>query len=189
MNVYDLIMTRRTIRKFTQKPIERDLMVKLIDAARMAPTAANAQPLSFGIITEKGLCDQIFPLLGWARYLNGTYTPTESERPTAYIAVFIDGEKSNFTETAAGSAVENLLLMAHSQGLGSCWLGAVDRVKVLELLGTPENKQLLYIIALGYPSESPGVVDYTDDIKYYLDEQKVLQVPKKTFKDVVSIDR
>ena len=189
MNVYDLIMTRRTIRKFRQEPIARDLMVKLIDAARMAPTGANRQPLSFAIITDKELCGKIFPFTGWARYLNGTYTPSESERPTAYIAIFTGMENKDSSETDAGSAIENILLLAHAEGLGCCWLGSINREKIMELLGSPKDKHLLYLVALGYPAESPVAAPFDNDIKYYLDEKKVLHVPKKSFKDVVIIDR
>jgi nitroreductase len=189
MNVYDVIMSRRTIRKFKQKPVSRDTLVKIVDAARMAPTGRNSQPLSFGIIAEKELCGKIFPLTGWAAYLNGTYTPSESERPTAYIAVFTDVENKTTSETAAGAAVENMLIMAQAEGVGSCWLGSVNREKVLELLGSPKNKWMLYLVALGLPAESPVASPFKGDIKYFLDDNKVINVPKKSFKDVVIIDK
>ena len=188
MNIYDTIMTRRTIRKFKQEPIARDLLKKLIDAARMAPTGANRQPLSFAIVTDKELCNKIFPLTSWAGYLKGTYTPSESERPTAYIAVFTDTENKDSSETAAGAAVENILILAHSEGIGSCWMGAINREKIPEIIGSPKDKYLLYIVALGYPAESPVPAPYTDDVKYYLDKQNVLHVPKKSIDDVLIIN-
>ena len=188
MNVYEIIMTRRTIRKFKQEPIGRGLLKKIIDAARMAPTGSNRQPLSFAIITDKELCNKIFPLTKWAGYLQGAYTPSESERPTAYIAVFTELENKDSSETAAGAAVENMLIFAHSEGIGCCWMGAIDRERIPEILGSPKNKYLLYLVALGYPAESPVAAPYTDDVKYYLDEQNVLHVPKKSLDDVLIID-
>ena len=189
MNVYDVIMARRTIRKFKQEPVKRDLLVKLIDAGRMAPTGKNIQPLSFAIISDKELCARVFPFTAWAGYLNGTYTPSESESPTAYIGIFTDEENKTSSETAAGAAVENILILAQAEGLGSCWLGAINREKIMEVLGSPKNKHLLYLVALGYPAESPVADVYKGDVKYYLDDNKTLHVPKKSFKDVVIIDR
>ena len=189
MNVYDIIMARRTIRKFRQEPVERKILEKLIDAARMAPTGKNSQPLSYGIIADRELCRKIFPHTAWAAYLNGAYTPSESESPVAYIAIFTDEENRNSSETAAGAAVENILILAQAEGLGSCWLGSVNREKVMEILGPPDKKHLLYLVALGYPSESPVAVPYKGDVKYYLDERNVINVPKKSRLDVVIIDR
>ena len=189
MDVYDVIMARRTIRKFRQDPVGRKTLEKIIDAARMAPTGKNGQPLSYGIISDRTLCNTIFPHTAWAAYLNGTYTPSETERPTAYIAVFTDVENKSSSDVAAGAAVENMLIMAQAEGIGSCWLGSVNREKVMAILGSPKNKHLLYLVALGYPSESPVAAPYKGDVKYYLDENKVLNVPKKSFKEVVIVDR
>ena len=188
MNVYDVIMARRTIRKFRQDPIDRKILVKLIDAARMAPTGRNGQPLSYGIIANKELCNKVFPFTAWAAYLNGTYTPSESERPVAYIAVFTDEGNKSSSDTAAGAAVENILIMAQAEGLGSCWLGSVQRDKVMELIGSPKEKHLLYLVALGYPSESPVAAPFKGDVKYDLDEHNGLNVAKKSFTDVVIVD-
>ena len=189
MSVYDVIMARRTIRKFKQSPVPRDLLVKLIDAARMAPTGANRQPLSFAIITDAQLREKIFPFTGWAAYFRGTYTPSEQERPAAYIGVFTGEENKISSETAAGAMIENMLILAQAEGLGSCWLGSVNREKITEILDSPKDKHLLYLVALGYPAESPVAAPFTGDVKYYLDDNKVLHVPKKSFKDVVIIDR
>ncbi|MCL2833950.1 MAG: nitroreductase family protein [Treponema sp.] len=188
-NIYDIIMARRTVRKFRQDPVKKEILLRLMDAARMAPTGSNKQPLSFGIITDKQLCAQIFPNVGWAGYLKGTYTPAESERPTAYICVFADEENKGPAETAAGAAIENILILAQAEGLGCCWMGAINRDKIKEIVQAPREKYLLYLIALGYPAESPKAVQYSGDVKYFLDDSKILNVPKKSIKDVLILDK
>ena len=86
MSVYELILKRRTIRKFEQRPVETEKIVKMINAARIAPSAANMQPLKYIAVTSSDLCNKVFPLTKYAGYLeNGT--PKEGERPMAYIVV------------------------------------------------------------------------------------------------------
>jgi len=89
MKVYDVIISRRTIRRFQQKPVNKETLRKCVNAARLAPSAANLQPLEYCIVTEKTLCAQVFEALHWAAYLQPKWTPHEKERPTAYIIVLV----------------------------------------------------------------------------------------------------
>ena len=98
MTVYEAIMNRRTIRKFTQEPLKRDDRLKLVDCARMAAYGANAQPLKFRIVDDKDTMDKIFPKTKWAAMLEDG-TPAEDERPTAYIAVIGDTSIKKTFET------------------------------------------------------------------------------------------
>ena len=90
MDIYELIKKRRTIRKFEQKPIEKDLLLKMTDAARVAPSGGNLQPIKYAVVNSKEMCDKMFSLVRWAAYLAPDYNPKEDERPTAYIAVYGD---------------------------------------------------------------------------------------------------
>ena len=76
-------------------------------------------------------------------------------------------------------------MVAYDEGLGSCILGSVDREKLREILKVPEDLAIALVVALGYPAENP-VVDTVKagDIKYWLDENGVLHVPKRHLKDV-----
>ena len=82
MNVYDAIMTRRTIRKFEQREVARENLVKLIDCARVAAYGANVQPLKFAVIDDKETLKNIYPFTKWAGAL-ADGAPKESERPGA----------------------------------------------------------------------------------------------------------
>ncbi len=187
MKVYDAIKKRRTIRKFTQKPIPKETLLSLVDCARMAPYGANLQPLKFAILDEPSLLETVFPCTKWAGYLkNGT--PTPQERPTAYLLLLGDTtiKKNGDFQVETGAAGMAITLAATASGLGACWIGALDRKQIRELLQIPEHLTVLDIIALGYPAqESEAVPIQQNDVKYYLNEADILQVPKRSLEEVL----
>lgn len=181
MNLTELIKMRRTIRKFKQTPLSKEQIEGYVDAARVAPSAANMQPLKYIAVQSGEMVEKVFPLLKWAGYLNGEYTPKEDETPTAYIVVCGDNDiRKNGYDMDVGAAVENIILSALYDGVGTCWLGSVDREKLSELLELPENLVISCVVALGYSAEEPREV-YAEngDIKYYLEEGR-LCVPKRS---------
>lgn len=188
MNVMDAIMTRRTIRKFTQEEIKTEILRELVDAARMAAFGGNIQPLRYSIITGKELREEVFATTKWAGYLSDG-TPKEGERPTAYIIVYSDEMVKKECMVDAGAAVTNIMLAAHEKGIGSCWIGSVNRVALREILGTPEHLRILYVVALGYPAQESRAVEMTDSIRYYLDGKGVLNVPKMPLSQVLLEER
>lgn len=186
MNIAETIAQRRTIRKFSQKPLTLTMLKKYVDAARVAPSAANLQPLKYVTVTNGEMLDNVFSTLKWAGYLKGEYTPKENERPTGYIVVCVDNEisKANY-DMDVGAAVENIILTALCDGVGTCWLGSVERPRLKRLLGLSDELEISCVVALGYPLESPQAVDIRDgDVKYYLDGD-VLKVPKRTMNEIL----
>lgn len=186
MNVYDAIMQRRTIRKFTQEKIGKDNLIKLVDCARMAAYGANLQPLKFAVVDDEKDLNEIFPFIKWAGYLQDG-APKENERPTAYIAVL--GDKSlkaaDTYEVEAGAAVTTIMLAAEEMGLASCWLGAIKRDEIKSALNLADNLRVVYLLALGYPAQESESVEMKDgNIKYYLDGDK-LKVPKRALDEVL----
>ncbi len=186
MNVYEAILKRRTIRKFTQQTIDRDILKKLVNAARVAPQGANLQPLKYIIIDEQTLLPAIFETTKWAGYLYPHATPEAEERPVAYIVILNDlNIKKAGWEIDAGAAIENLILAAMQEEIGTCWLGAIDRNKIKEILNIPNQYHVESMVALGYPKEQPVMEERNENIKYYKDNQGILHVPKRTFDEVV----
>ena len=186
MSVYDLIFNRRTIRKFKQKPISEDMLKKYINVARVAPSAANRQPLKYvGVLSQEKVA-KVFDCVKWAGYLAPDYNPKETERPTAFIAVCVDRNISQAVyEMDIGAAVENIILTALEDGVGACWMLSIDRPKISEILNLPENLTLSCVLALGYSDEEPKEVEMIDDnIKYYL-ENGTLCVPKRSINEVL----
>ena len=190
MNVREAIEMRRTIRKFEQIQIDTADLHELIDCARLAAYGANLQPLKFRTITDKSEITGIFPYIKWAGYLPDG-GPKEGEEPTAYIVVLGDTDikKNGQFETDAGAAVTNMMLRAAELQLGTCWLGAIDREKISEELNIPENLKLLYLLAVGVPKQESRACDMKNgDVKYFEDENGIINVPKRSLEEIIIED-
>jgi len=183
--IYEKITSRRTIRKYAQKPVSKEILVKCVDAARLSPSGANRQPLKYIIINDHKLTKEVFTKLKWAGYLPN-YQPSENETPQAYIIITLDKNISENVGHDAGIAAMSISMVAHDHDLGSCIFGIADKEKLKETIKLPDNSDIILVIALGYPSENP-IVDKIKDgnIKYWLDENKVLHVPKRSLEEVL----
>ena len=116
-----------------------DVLKKFVNAARVAPSAANFQPLEYYIISEKKLCKKIFETLGWAGYIKPKWTPDESERPTAYIVILVREDLNKYYKWDVGLSAENLMLVAEEENIGSCILLNIDRKKLRKILDIPDS--------------------------------------------------
>lgn len=183
--VYQIIMKRRSIRRFKPEKIPYKLLEKLVNAGRLAPSAANLQPLEYIVVNEENLLKEIFSLVKFAGYLN--WNPTKEEMPRAYIAILARRESEN-TKYDAGLAAENIILAALEEGIGSCCLRAFEEDKVRELLKVPQEYGIEMLIALGYPDEDPVCEELKNkggSIKYWKDSSGTLHVPKRKLKDIL----
>lgn len=185
MTVYEAINKRRTIRKFKQTKVDYNNLLTLVDCARMAPYGANAQPLKFKIIDNEAELSAIFPYIKWAAYLTDG-APKAGERPVSYIAILGDTKiKQNFTADSAAAAT-TMILAAEELGISTCWLGAIDRDKIASILKIPNEYKLEYLIALGYPLQKSRAVEIkNNDTKYYLTDNSILNVPKRTLEEIL----
>jgi len=189
MDVYDASLSRRSIRRFQQKPINLNILKKCVNAARLAPSAANLQPLEFFIVDKKNLCAKIFQTLGWAGYLKPKWTPNENERPVAYIIILVTKTDKNLWYLRDASiAAANIVLVAEKYDIGSCIMLNFDKEKVKEILQIPDDYIVDSIIALGYKSEISVVEDLNDSVKYWRDDKQVLHVPKRKLEDIIHIN-
>ncbi len=147
MDVFEAIKERRSIRKYKKEPISDDLVLKVIEAAIWAPSSKNRQPWEFIIIRNEDTKRKLAELAPFGRFI--------AEAPVV-IAVVTDPRKSPAFHMVDGAcAVQNLLLAAHALGLGTCWIGTMDRERAKEILGIPKDLHLLTVIPLGYPDERP----------------------------------
>ena len=191
MDLIELIKSRRSVRLFKQEPIGKDVLLELVDTGRYAPSAANRQPLEYIVVTEAGLCEKTFEQLAWAAYVQPRRNPPAGKRPTAYIVVLINSEAAlgDYGRVDAAAAIQNILLAAKAKGIGTCWLGSVQREALAKVLGVPVKYIIDSVVALGFADEEPAVEDCTgDSIKYYLDEDDRLHVPKRALKEVTHIN-
>ena len=187
-HVYNAILSRRTIRRFTQKQLSLEILKKLVNAARLAPSAANLQPLEYVIVNEKNVCSQIFEALGWAAYLTPRWTPSVEERPVAYNVIVVKDTTNKYYPRDVGFATENMVIAAEENDIGSCILCNINRDTIREIINAPKEYEVDSIIALGYKAEHPVVEELTDSVKYWRNEQGVLHVPKRNLEDIIHLN-
>jgi len=186
MTVYEAIKFRRTIRKFKEVPVKQEDILKIIDAGRLAPTGANLQPIKFSVVTDKGLREKMYPFIKYAGYLP-EFNPTFKQTPTAFIVVLNDAEikPTEKSECDSGAVIMNMCLMATELGLGSCWLGAINREEIRKILGIDKRYDITYLLGLGYPDQKGEFFEMKDSVKYYHDENENLFVPKRSLDEVI----
>jgi nitroreductase len=139
----EIIKKRRSIRQYKDKPIPKDLLEFIVDAARFAPTARDIQPWEFVVVTEGSVLKEIAGITDHGKFI---------AQAKACILVFCQDTKYYLEDGCA--ATENLLIAAASRGIGSCWVAGDKKSycsKLGELLNVPESFKLVSIVALGYP--------------------------------------
>jgi nitroreductase len=190
MNVYEAIKSRRSIRQFQNRPIGRNLLGKIVNAGRLAPSAANLQPLEFLVADEPSVREKLFPLLKWASYISPRGNPKPGHEPQAYVLVLVNTKvRDKLYEYDVGAAVENMALAALGEGIASCWLISIDRARAQELLGIPERHKIDSVLALGYPAETSTVEEYKDSPRYWKDEAGGFHVPKRKIADILHFNK
>lgn len=182
MNTYQLILKRRTIRKFSQRKIEKHNLLDCVNAARLAPSAANLQPLEYILVTTD--LDKVFQNTYWAAYLKDR-APKKGEEPTAYIVVISNTKISEDNKYDVGLAVANIILTALERGIVSCIIGSLNRSQLIKNLVIPENYVVELVVALGYPKQVSVEDEFKGDVKYWLDEKGRLHVPKRKQEDIL----
>ena len=187
--VYNAILSRRSIRRFKQKEISIEKLKKFVNAARLAPSAANLQPLEFFVITEKDLCEKVFNALHWAGYITPKWKPDGDERPTAYIIPMVVQPDNKWYSRDVSFASENIVLAAEEEGIGTCIICKIDKEQLYKSLNVPDNVIIDSVIALGYKAEKSVVEDYVDTVKYWRDEKEVMHVPKRKLEDITHINK
>ena len=152
MDFFEIIKTRRSIRKFKDKPVSDEVINKIIEAGMWAPSGMNNQPWKFAVIKDSSLKNKISKLTHYSKIILSA---------DALIAVFLDHSVS-YDRTkdvqAIGACIQNMLLFIHSMGLGAVWLGEIlkNKDKILELLKGSKDLELMAVIALGHPAEKGG---------------------------------
>ncbi len=144
MDAIEIIKTRRSVREYKDKPITKDILEKIVEVARFAPTARNVQPWEFIVITKPETLKKIADLAENGRFV---------AEARACIAVFCTDTKYYLEDGCA--ATENLLLAATAKGIASCWVAGDKKpycTQITNLLKVPTTLKLVSLIALGYPT-------------------------------------
>lgn len=183
MSVMESLLTRRTYRRFVQRPVPEDVVADIVEAVRLSSCGANRQAVRLVIVDKPADVARVQPLVKWAAYLPPEQgTPKADELPTLYVAVVQDTSIPGDLDTDTGIALANMTLAAWDKGVGSCIMGAIDRPRLAALLGLPEGMKLHTMVAFGYPTHSARIVPMTEQtgVKYYLDESRDYCVPKRS---------
>jgi len=189
-SIYEVIVGRRTIRRFKPEPVTRLFLERLVDVGRLAPSAANLQPLEFIIVDEAGLTAEIFACLKWAAYITPEGNPKPGEEPAAYIVTLANTKvREKMFEYDIGAAMENMTLAALAEGVGSCWMLSIDRDKLRAALGVPEDYRVDSVLALGHPAEEPAAEVMGESCRYWKDAEGRLHVPKRPLSTVLHLNR
>lgn len=190
MSISDIILSRRTIRRFKPLSVDRSLLEKLVNAGRLAPSAGNLQPLEFIAVDDGEVRRAVFRCLRWAAYITPRGNPQPGQEPMAYIITLVNlAVREKGFEYDVGAAMENMILAAREEGLGTCWLLSIEREKLAGILNVPEGYRIDCVLALGYPAESPVAEEFSDSVKYWQDAEGVLHVPKRPLRSVLRINR
>ena len=189
-SIYDMIAGRRTIRSFKPEPVTRELLERFVNVGRLAPSAANLQPLEFIVVDETGPKAEIFCCLKWAAYIAPAGDPQPGKEPAAYIVTLANSKvREKMFEYDIGAAMENMTLAALAEGVGSCWMLSIDRDKLRAVLGVPEGYRIDSVLALGYPAEEPAAEVMGESCRYWKDAEGRLHVPKRSLASVIHFNR
>ncbi|MBQ8283220.1 MAG: nitroreductase family protein [Paraprevotella sp.] len=156
MELLDLIQKRQSDRQYEARPVDRELVVKCLEAARLAPSACNSQPWKFVVVDEPQLVLQVGEAaagMGMNKFAKEVpvivAVVLEKMNLTARIGSVIKDKEYSLLDM--GIAVEHFCLQAAELGLGTCIMGWFDEKKVKKLLGI-KNKRVPLLITLGYPA-------------------------------------
>ena len=148
MDFFEVVKGRKSVRSYSRKGLEKELIEKIIDAGRLAATARNEQPWEFIAVSDKGILKKVSDICP-----NGPFIKDAS----CLITVFSKDTKYYLEDCSA--ATQNMLLAIEALGLGGCWVagdkkGYIDEIR--KFLDVPASYKLVSMISLGYPEKPQG---------------------------------
>ncbi len=154
-SVMSCILNRRSVRAYTSQEVEKETIMKLLNAATWAPSGHNLQPWRFSVVmNDKELLKKVASLTAYKNWV---------ETAPCLISVFLDTKLLDDKipklylkhAQSIGASIENLMLAAEDLGLGTCWIGEIlkNEEEVKNLLNVPNDLELMAVITLGYSSK------------------------------------
>lgn len=152
MDLYEAIKLRKSVRKYKRDPVPEESLKKILNAARMAPTAENFQPWKIIVVTDEDIKRKLVPACNNQRFV--------AEAPIVLVACGLPDEAypimggfMNSYPVDVAIVLDHLMLAAASEGLGTCWIGSFKEEKVAETVGVPQEAKVVALTPLGYPAE------------------------------------
>ncbi|MBA7607411.1 Bifunctional F420 biosynthesis protein FbiB [subsurface metagenome] len=143
MSLIDKVLSRRSIRAYTEKRIPTLVLNNILEAGRQAPSAGNGQPWHFIAVTDEGIKQK----LSWGR-VNWFI----KDAPLTIVGC-ANTDTGNWSIMDTTIALQNMVIAAWAMDVGSCWLGAFKEGDVKKLLNIPDNWKVVALVTFGYPAE------------------------------------
>jgi nitroreductase len=144
MDTFEAVRTMLAVRAYEDRAVPDAVVRKIVEAAHLSPSSMNKQPWHFIVVKDKAMLRKLGELAKTGPYV--------AQAPLA-VVVAIEKE-SKFAESDASRAVQNMMLTAWAEGVGSNWAGWYGLTDVAELLGVPATHQVLVIVPFGYPAST-----------------------------------
>jgi nitroreductase len=158
MDILEFIKSRRSIRRFLDKPVEKEYLTKILEAARWAPSAGNCQPWRFIVITERKKIQEFDPFFHQPWVMNAPVVIVVLAAPEDSYRRY--GPGSNWYIQDCAAATENMLLMAHGLQLGAVWVGAFSKEAVRKELAIDDKYEVFGLVCLGhYKADAAATYD------------------------------
>ncbi len=144
MEISEAIRLRRSVRDYLEKPVEREKLLRLLEAARLAPSARNRQPWELVVVTDRATRAKLVLACMLQRFV--------AKAPVFIAGVVEPGDR--WAPIDLSIALQQLALQAVELGLGTCWIGAFSERLLKHLLGIPKNKRVVVCMTVGYPAKT-----------------------------------
>jgi nitroreductase len=145
MSFLDVILGRRSVRRYKSKKVPKKVLKNILEAGRLAPSAMNAQPWHFIVVTNPKIKHELSQGR-WNKFLE----------EAALVIVGCGEEKDSWSTIDVAIALENMVLAAEAQGVGSCWIGDFKEEELKKLLSIPDHLKVIALISFGYSAEEPS---------------------------------
>ena len=146
----DLIRNRYSVRGYKPDPVEKEKLEQVLEAARLAPTAANRQRFQLIVIHTEGRQEELSRIYGREWFVQAPIVICACRYPMGP-----DHNRRDYTDVDLGIVMDHLILAAAELGLGTCWIGAFDPAATREILGLPDEVEPVVFTPLGYPDAPP----------------------------------
>lgn len=152
MKFSELVTKRYSVRAYKPDPVEEEKLQQVLEAARMAPTAANRQPFQIILIRTAGREAELSRIYGREWFVQAPLIICACGIPSQG---WTRGDGKSYTDVDVAIVVDHMTLAATDVGLGTCWIGAFDPVAAREVLGLPDDVEPIAFTPLGYPADQP----------------------------------
>lgn len=153
----ELFKTRRSIRKFSDRPVDWNILYDIAEGAMNAPCAGNVQNYKIILVEDKNMKSELGKLAFQQYWLSDAPAVMVVTRDNYHLCELYPNEGKTYAIQNTAAMIENILMIAHFYGLGACWVEAYDNEVLKEHLGIPGELTVDAIIPIGYPLENPSV--------------------------------